>query len=251
MAASRPATSSVAAVAIAGLRAAARRSASLYWVDEPLTRDEREYLSLARSLAAGHGFVYDDALLDGPVRAVRPRARLSGVSRARRRRRAVDRRRAVVASRSRSRSSARCGVLIVGLLAGRLGGRSRRGDRGARSPPCYPPLVWIAAYAFSEALFWPLGLARRVARRPRRLARRGRRAAVLARSRACSTGLAMLVRPATIVFFVLAALWLLWRRRSRAWSRSRSGAALVIAPVDARATSRTTAGSCSSRPTAA
>ena len=36
----------------------------LYWVDKPLTRDEREYLSLARSLAAGRGFVYDADLAD-------------------------------------------------------------------------------------------------------------------------------------------------------------------------------------------
>ena len=38
-----------------------------YWTHEPLTRDEREYLSLARSLAAGRGLVYDDAMLSGPV----------------------------------------------------------------------------------------------------------------------------------------------------------------------------------------
>ena len=38
----------------------------VYWVDKPLTRDEREYLSLARSLAAGHGFVYDQHVLSGP-----------------------------------------------------------------------------------------------------------------------------------------------------------------------------------------
>ena len=31
----------------------------LYWVDKPLTHDEREYLALARSVAAGRGFVYD------------------------------------------------------------------------------------------------------------------------------------------------------------------------------------------------
>ena len=38
-----------------------------YWVDKELTRDEREYLSLARSLAAGEGFVYDAAIEEGPV----------------------------------------------------------------------------------------------------------------------------------------------------------------------------------------
>src|SRR3954454_8766125 len=29
-----------------------------YWVDKPLTHDEREYLALSQSLAAGDGFVY-------------------------------------------------------------------------------------------------------------------------------------------------------------------------------------------------
>ena len=32
----------------------------LYWVDKPMTHDEREYLALAASLSAGRGFVYDD-----------------------------------------------------------------------------------------------------------------------------------------------------------------------------------------------
>ncbi len=33
----------------------------LYWVDKPLTHDEHEYLALARGVASGLGFVYDDA----------------------------------------------------------------------------------------------------------------------------------------------------------------------------------------------
>jgi len=31
----------------------------LYWTGRPLTHDEREYLSLAGSVAAGRGFAYD------------------------------------------------------------------------------------------------------------------------------------------------------------------------------------------------
>ncbi len=37
----------------------------VYWTGQPLTRDEEEYLSLARSLAAGRGFVYDNVLRAG------------------------------------------------------------------------------------------------------------------------------------------------------------------------------------------
>ena len=36
-----------------------------YWIDRPLTRDELEYFSLARSLAAGDGFVYDETMRAG------------------------------------------------------------------------------------------------------------------------------------------------------------------------------------------
>ena len=32
---------------------------ALYWVHEPLTHDEREYLALARSIAEGRGFTYE------------------------------------------------------------------------------------------------------------------------------------------------------------------------------------------------
>ena len=211
------------------------RSASATGSTSRSTRDEREYLSLARSLAAGHGFVYDDAILrqarSQPFgRAPGYPAFLALVGGGR----AVDRRRARRPSRSRSRSSARCGVLIVGLLAGQLGGRSRRGDRGAGSPPCYPPLVWIAAYAFSEALFWPIGLG--AAWLVDRASRRGSDAArPCARcSRASLTGVAMLVRPATIVFLGARRRcgWL-WRRPVTRAGRARAGRGARARAVDA------------------
>ena len=34
----------------------------VYWVDKPMTHDEREYLALARSLANGRGLVHDEAI---------------------------------------------------------------------------------------------------------------------------------------------------------------------------------------------
>jgi uncharacterized protein involved in response to NO len=49
-------------------------------------------------------------------------------------------------------------VVIVGVLAGRLGG-PRALRVAAVLAAVYPPLVWIAAYVYSEALFWPIGLA--------------------------------------------------------------------------------------------
>src|SRR3990172_1756817 len=52
----------------AGVGLAARLAFGLgYWVGEPLNRDEIEYLSLARSLVAGRGYVYDEHVAKGPV----------------------------------------------------------------------------------------------------------------------------------------------------------------------------------------
>jgi hypothetical protein len=45
----------VAAVAGVALRVA---FGALYWVEKPLTHDEREYLALARNLTEGRGFTY-------------------------------------------------------------------------------------------------------------------------------------------------------------------------------------------------
>ena len=83
MAAGRPAAVSghvrVSAPRLVGL--ALRLAFGLsYWNGQPLTRDELEYLSLARSLAAGHGFVYDEVMQAGSFDAVRPRAGLSRCS---------------------------------------------------------------------------------------------------------------------------------------------------------------------------
>ena len=131
-------------------------SASLYWTNQPLTRDEREYLSLARSLTAGRGFVYDSEVLRGPVE---PFGRAPGypVFLA-----LVGGGRDVVGAVPTSVKVAQSvvgaiGVLLVAALAGRLAG-PRAAVAGAAIAAVYPPLVWVSAYAYSEAVFWPFGL---------------------------------------------------------------------------------------------
>jgi 4-amino-4-deoxy-L-arabinose transferase-like glycosyltransferase len=128
----------------------------IYWTDKPLTRDEQEYLSLARSLRAGEGFVYDDVLREGPIEPFGRapgypaflavigggRAPVSSVPAV------VDVAQAVVGG---------IGVMLVGLLAYRLAGRAAA-TWAAALAAIYPPLVWISGYAMSEALFWPLAL---------------------------------------------------------------------------------------------
>src|SRR4030095_9296106 len=42
----------------------------MYWVNQPLTHDEHEYLALARGLASGAGFVYDNAVDTGTAQQV-------------------------------------------------------------------------------------------------------------------------------------------------------------------------------------
>ena len=91
--------------------------------------------------------------------------------------------------------------------------------------------MWIAAYAYSEALIWPLGLALvwlfdRAARPD------GSRAWLVAAG--ALAGVTILIRPATIVFLAFAALWLLRRRTAAAAAVFVIGGALVLAPWTAR-----------------
>jgi len=207
----------------------------LYWVHEPLTRDEREYLALARSLAAGRGLVYDEAILDSPVQ---PFGRAPGypafLAFAGGGRTVTD---DVPSSVKIAQSLVgACGVLIVGLLAGQWAG-ARGATIAAWLAASHPLLVATASRAFSEALFWPIGLgAAWLVTAASRAG--GRRAAVLATLAGVLTGLATLVRPATIIFLGLAALWWLWRRSFTRVVVLALGAALVIAPWTLRASER-------------
>jgi 4-amino-4-deoxy-L-arabinose transferase-like glycosyltransferase len=183
-----------------------------YWVGQTPTRDEREYLSLARSLAAGRGFTYDASLLSGSIEpfnrapgypvflALTGGGRSDGDSVPT----SVKIAQAIVGT---------MGVVIAGAIGRRLAG-DRAGAAAAAIAAIYPPLVWIAAYAFSEAIAWPLGLLaawRFDAMLDAEPAQRTRAALVTG----LMTGLAILVRPGMIFFLGLAALWLLWRRHPR------------------------------------
>ena len=207
-----------------------------YWTGEPLTRDEQEYLSLARSLTAGDGFVYDNVLTSA---GVEPFGRAPGYP-------------AFIALAGGGRSVATevpvaikfaqsivggLGVLMIGVLASRLAGR-RASIAAASMAAVYPPLVWIAGYALSEALFWPIGLA--VAYLfDRVLAVRGERPAAFGRRRdrwtpALLCGLALgagvLIRPALILFLPIAVLVLLARRRILAPLLLTVGLLVVVGP---------------------
>ena len=204
-----------------------------YWIDQPLTRDEREYLSLARGLAAGRGFVYDAEVLSGSQdpfgrapgypaflalvgggRAVTPSVPAS-----------VKITQAIVGA---------AGVFLVGLLAARLAG-PRAGTIGAFGAAIYPPLVWVSAYAWSEAIAWPLGLL--IVWSFDRAVWPGapnawRHAAVAG----ALTGVAILIRPSTLLFLPFALGWLAWRRRFTLAIAIGAAAAVVVIPWSVRNT---------------
>jgi 4-amino-4-deoxy-L-arabinose transferase-like glycosyltransferase len=204
-----------------------------YWIDQPLTRDEREYLSLARGLAAGRGFVYDAEVLSGPQdpfgRAPGYPAFLALVGGGG----------AVTTSVPASVKITQAivgaaGVFLVGLLAARLAG-PRAGTIGAFVAAIYPPLVWVSAYAWSEAIAWPLGLL--IAWWFDRAVwpsapNAGRHAAVAG----TLTGVAILIRPSTLLFLPFALGWLAWRRRFTLAIAMGAAAVVVVIPWSIRNT---------------
>ncbi len=99
----------------------------------------------------------------------------------------------------------------------------------------YPPLVWVSAYAWSEAIAWPLGLfvVWWFDRAAAATDRRGWRDAAIA---GVLTGLAILVRPSTLLFLPFALGWLAWRRRFDLALAMGLAAALIVAPWTVRNT---------------
>jgi 4-amino-4-deoxy-L-arabinose transferase-like glycosyltransferase len=198
-----------------------------YWVNEVLNRDEVEYLSLARSLAAGHGYDFDEYVKQGDVQ---PFGRAPGypVFLA-----LVGAGRAYTSTVPASVKIAQSivggiGVLLVGWAAFRMAGR-RPAIAAAATAAIYPPLVWISGFVYSEALFWPIGLAvalafNHVLDQPRERMWKSAIAFGLL------TGVAVLVRAATLPFVPLAALWLLWKRHYGAVAGLAVGLAVVLTP---------------------
>lgn len=201
-----------------------------YWIDRPLTRDELEYFSLARSLAAGDGFVYDETMRAG---SFEPFGRAPGYPAFLA---LVGGGHEVVSSVPARVKIAQAivggiGVLLVGLVATQLAG-PRGGVVAAWIAAVYPPLVWIPAYGFSEALFWPLALA--VAWTFDRALGPPSEGAFFAGAAGLLTGFGILIRPALLLFLPMALVWLVVRRRLTAALLLAAGAIIVVGPWTVR-----------------
>ena len=212
-----------------------------YWVDQPLTLDEQEYLLLANNVARGRGFSYASpatGVVEGRHvgRAPLYPLLLAGVGLAWPGSAIVSDRLpdAVPAEVKVTQALLGCAVVwLVAWWARRIAG-PRAGVAAALVAACYPPLVVIGAYALSESLYAALALLAALLL-DRALAAAPPRASVgLGLAGGLVIGLATLTRPAILLFLGLAVLWLLARRRVWLALAVLAGAALVVAPWTAR-----------------
>ncbi|MCA1561962.1 MAG: hypothetical protein LC804_17395 [Acidobacteria bacterium] len=210
--------------------------ALLYWVGKPLTHDEREYLELARSLSEGRGFVYASSSDSGPGpkfgRAPGYPMLLAVIGAGTSESSDVPVRVKVAQS-----AAGAIGVWLIGTFALRAAG-PRTGVVAAVIAAVYPPLVWICAYALSEAVYSVLALSAALVLQiavDRAAAERSSRAGgALALGAGVLTGLAILVRPAMLFFLPLAVLWLLFRRLPILAVALVAASLAVVAPWTAR-----------------
>jgi len=208
-----------------------------YWVHRPLTHDEREYLGLARNLSLGKGFTYDEPIGPGDTlrfgRAPGYPVFLSLVGAGTANVEATPARVKIVQSLVGA-----LGVWLIGTIARRAGG-SRAGVAAAAIAAAYPPLVWICAYVFSEALSSTVALGA-VVLLNRALDRtesdsNARRAIMMASIAAgLTTGFAILIRPAIVFFIPIVAVWLMVRRRWAVAAMMVAGAIAVVGPWTVR-----------------
>lgn len=199
-----------------------------YWVDKPLTHDEREYLALAQSLASGRGFVYDETLDTGTAQkfgrapgysvflaSLRGSADLPAASPAR-----VKIAQSIVGALT---------IWLIGLWAMTYAG-PRAGAIAAAVAALYPPLIAMPSYVLSETLYSTAALAAAFI-----LQKATEKVSLpLAIAAGALTGAAALIRPAILLFLPLAFLWLLVRRRPALALAVALAAAAVIAPWTAR-----------------
>jgi 4-amino-4-deoxy-L-arabinose transferase-like glycosyltransferase len=218
-----------------------------YWVDKPLTHDETEYLRLARNVAEGRGFTYGRASSADGTSPQFGRAplypaflaavlRLSGTSHGDDAAPGPSELNAIKAAQAILGAIV---IWLIAVLAGRAAGPTAMAV-AAVVAALYPPLAWIGAYVLSEVLFMVfalsavaiLGLVVDADVRPSTRSRRTEDLLVFAAG--LLAGLATLTRPLMLVFLLVAAAWVLLRRRLRTLAALAVGAMVVVLPWTVR-----------------
>ncbi len=193
----------------------------VYWVDKPLTHDEHEYLALARSVASGQGFTYDESHESGTAqrfgRAPGYPLFLAALDAGRPPPESTPARVKVAQSIVGALT-----VWLIGVMAWQAAG-ARAGTWAAAIAAIYPPLVALPAYTLSETVFSAVALASAlVIQYSAERASDGRwPGAGLAAIGGALTGLAALIRPGMLLYLPLVVVWFLVRRRA--------GPAMVLA----------------------
>jgi Dolichyl-phosphate-mannose-protein mannosyltransferase len=205
-----------------------------YWVDQPLTHDEQEYLHLAQNAAAGRGLTYGASeaapdverfgraplypLLLSLIARVAPTAHVLAAIRV---------------------AQSILGGVAIGLFAvvARRAAVPSAGPIAAWVAAIYPPLVWMPAYILSESLYVPLAvgnvlLVGRVIDSEERTRTSGPSWQLLMSG--VFGGLAALTRPVHVFYLIAVGGWLLLRRRVRWAMLVAVGVLIVIAPWTAR-----------------
>jgi 4-amino-4-deoxy-L-arabinose transferase-like glycosyltransferase len=198
--------------------------ALLYWVNQPLTHDEREYLALGRSVARGEGFQYP---ADEPSPGTGQQfgrapgyplflAALGMTAPSEHAPRRVQIAQSCIGA---------LGIWLMAAIAGRVAG-PRSAVSAAAIAAIHPPLVWMPSYVLSETLYSTVALAAAlVLTEGSRIT--GRRPAIVAGG---LIGAAILIRPGTLFFVPAIAVWLLWRRRTAEAILFAAIAALCVLP---------------------
>ena len=201
--------------------------AFLYWVDKPLTHDEREYLALAAGIAEGRGLVYTEPA-EGTAaqfgRAPGYPAFLALIGAGSRTAQGTP----AVVKMAQAIAGALT-VYLIALSAIRAAGQTA-GVVAAWMAAAYPPLVWISAYVLSESLYAALAIATALLLQSSIDGSRVWRAY----GAGALCGVAILVRPAMLFFLPLAIVWLLWRRAPRLAVALTIGALMVVTPWSVR-----------------
>ena len=206
-----------------------------YWVGKPLTHDEREYLALASSLAAGRGFTYPETGAGTTQQFGRAPGYpmfLAAIGAGQ-----VDAEVTPLRVKVAQSIVGAAGIWLIGMIALRAAG-PRAAALAAVLASIYPPLVWFPSYVLSETLYSFMALASASVLQlsvDRAQAQRTDRAGgALSLAAGLLTGTAVLVRPAMLFFLPLAVLWLLFRRMPVLAVALVAGAVAVIAPWTAR-----------------